>query len=409
MNILHIAYMDSGGAGRATLRLHKSLQKLNGVESKVLCLYKNTNEKEVYKFNLKKSLIYRVLIKIKLIKSYKERNRELLQSFARTFFIYTFPITDYAIHKHPLVRSADIIHLHWVSGFIDYQTFFKKVQKPIVWTIHDKNPTLGGFHLLLDKIRNTSLPIGKLNSKHEDLKFKALSYVQKMIVVAPSRFLSDYASNSRLLGQFEHQHIYNSIETDVFKPYDQCEVRRKFNMPKDRTVFLFLSEGIEHQHKGADLLIDALKLVKEDFILVTVGRGVIEGVKNVVSLGLINNDTILAQIYSAVDAAILPSREDNLPNVMLEAMACGTPVIGTSVGGIVDVIKNGHNGILSNKTEVAAIADAINHYISNKKQFDKIKIRQLALETFSMEKQAKQYNKLYQQMINSKPDNLNYI
>ena len=79
----------------------------------------------------------------------------------------------------------------------------------------------------------------------------------------------------------------------------------------------------------------------------------------VVDLGYVVDDCKLAQAYSAADLVVLPSLEDNQPNILLEAMACGTPVVSFAIGGMVDVIKDGVNGRLVRPFDIAALAQAI--------------------------------------------------
>lgn len=395
--VLHICYLDSGGAGRATIRLHKALTKL-GVDSKVLVLYKNTNEDNVFKYHEEQNLLRKLLLKLNLISSVKSKNQKILSKYEKTFFIYTFPTSDYRLDKHELVAWADVIHLHWVSGFVDYMSFFKSITKPIVWTIHDKNPLLGGFHLLIDKEKNNKNSITKLEEEHQEYKYKAYHGSTNIKVVAPSKFLANYSSNSRLLGDFKHYQIFNSIDLDLFYPKNKAELRLKYNVANNACVFLFMSEGIEHIHKGLHQLASALKqLNNKDFILLTVGNGALEGINNVMPFGRVDNDDILCDLYSMSDAVIIPSLEDNLPNVMLEAIACGTPVIGTPIGGMKDVVINGYTGIQAKGTGVNDIKEAIEQFCLSKEDFDSNKIREYAINNFSAEKQASSYLKVYNQ------------
>jgi len=387
--------MDSGGAGRAAVRLHRSLAD-SGVQSKMLCLYKNSTDSDIVKYDRSYPLLKRLLLRLGFLKTKKEKNQSSLKAFDRSYFIFTFPFTDYNdLHQHELVRQADIIHLHWVAGFVDYLSFFKNVKKPIVWTIHDKNPVLGGFHLELDHLDNKNNSIGWLESKLEKIKQSSL-VGHNISVVAPSAFLANYSSKSKALGVYPHYHIFNSIDLKLFKPVPNRNlVREKYNIPCDKPVLLFMSEGMEHKHKGGDLLTEALKTVDKEYCLITIGRGKLEGVKNVISFGIIKDDTKLVDLYCAADAAVLPSREDNLPNVMLEALACGTPVIGTPVGGMKDVIKDKINGYQTTGMQPSDIKETIELFIDTYQDFNRKSIRNFACDHFSMSKQAEAYQKLY--------------
>jgi len=395
LRVLHICYLDSGGAGRATVRLHQALNNL-GVNSKLLVLYKNTSESKVYKYEQKDKLLIRLLKKFGIKQTAKQKHKKCISEFKKTYFIYTSPKSDYKVDKHELVEWADIIHLHWVSGFVDYKSFFKSVSKPVVWTIHDKNPTLGGFHLLIDKKRNEKNPIINLEKAHSNYKRLAYKQHNNLTVVAPSKFLADYSSKSKLLGSFKHHHIYNSIDVNLFYPKNNKELRKSYEIENDKTVLLFMSEGLDHKHKGIHLLISALKKMDlSNTILITVGSGNVEGVENVISFGKVQDDNKLCELYSIADAVIIPSLEDNLPNVMLEAMACGTPVIGTPIGGMIDVIQDGITGIKSEGVEPVQIREAIETYLNTKDKFNSDVIRNYAVSNFIASKQASAYLKIY--------------
>ncbi len=390
--------MDSGGAGRATVRLHKALLE-RGIDSSVLCLYKNGDEKGIFKFENRPSTLNRILLKTGIKKSVKESNIRILESYPKTYFIFTFPVTDYKIDNHPLVVAADIIHLHFISGFIDFSTFFSSVNKPIVWTIHDKNPTMGGFHLKIDSDKNAGNEINELEERCFNIKHNSLGHKKddELRVVAPSKFLAEYSSKSKMLSRFKHYHIFNSVDLELFKPVNHADAKKRFDLPNDKPVLLFVSEGIEQYHKGADILIGALKDIREEYVLVTIGRGRIEGLDSVINLGSINDDELLKTLYSAADAALLPSREDNLPNIMLEAMACGTPVIGTPVGGMLDVIKSGFNGLIADEMNAESLKNTLNRFFREWQEFDRKKIREFAETSFSYKSQIDEYMKVYKE------------
>jgi glycosyltransferase involved in cell wall biosynthesis len=391
--------MDKGGAGRAALRLHKSLLVM-GQESKVLCLYKNTEEPEVIKFENHYSILNRILFKTGLKKTVKEKNKRLLRKYPKTYFIFNFPETDNKIHEHPLVKEADIIHLHYISGFVDFPSFFKNINRPVVWTIHDKNPVMGGFHLKIDKDKNRSNKINELEEKCFSIKQQALKNIKDagLGVTAPSKFLAGFSSGSEMLGRFKHYHIYNAVDLGLFRPVDRTEARAEFDLPVDTPVLLFVSEGLEQYHKGADILTEALKGIDDKYVLVTIGMGRITGLDNVINLGPVHDDKKLRMLYSAADASLLPSREDNLPNIMLESMACGTPVIATPVGGMRDVIRDGFNGLLAGETDPGAYKEVLKKFLKEPDKFNREEIRQFAEQNFSFEKQAVEFMKIYESM-----------
>jgi len=116
--------------------------------------------------------------------------------------------------------------------------------------------------------------------------------------------------------------------------------------------------------------------------------------------GEINDEKLMAVAYSAVDALVIPSREDNLPNTMLESLACGTPVIAFKTGGIPEVITNGVNGILSEDLTSMSLAESISWFYENSGLFSENEIRNDAVKRFSPQGQAYYYTKLYKDLLN---------
>jgi len=112
-------------------------------------------------------------------------------------------------------------------------------------------------------------------------------------------------------------------------------------------------------------------------------------------LGEITTAAEMAKCYAVADVFVLPSREDNLPNVMLEAFACGTPVIGFPVGGIAEHVKLNHTGVLAEEVSGLSLAKAIQLFYETKGKYQREVIRKYAEDNFSPEKQADSYQKVY--------------
>jgi len=393
MKILHISTFDSGGAGRAAIRLHQALLNA-GVDSKFLCLDKKTNIKNVIQFRYKTPLLKKTLNKLELSKV--QRLQKLLYNQKGVYETFTFPVTDIDVSNHQLVRDVDIINLHWISWFVDYKTFFKKVKKPIVWTLHDKNPFQGGFHLHNDKINNK----WKLEKELEEFKTKILSKHYNLNIVALNKEMLDYSENSNIFKNRYHTIIYNGIEDDIFTPKDKIKVRKLLGIPFGKIVFAFIAESDNRINKGLDLLLEIVNNFNpEKVIFYAIGNIEKRSDINIRYFGKIENDNKLASIYSAVDAVIIPSREDNLPNVLLEALSCGTPVIGTPVGGILDIINNGVNGYITNYISSVSIMNSLNLFIKNKDMFNREKIREFSINKFSLSLQARKYIELYKKIL----------
>lgn len=313
--------------------------------------------------------------------------------------IFTFPTSSYNLNENQHVKSADIIHLHWISNFVDYPSFFSKIDKPLFWTLHDMNPFQGGFHYEDDSKRNY-IKLGALESELLSIKKNSLKRVENITIASPSKWLFQEAIKSDLLGKFKHHYIPYGLDLKFYKIYDQIVARSILNLPPQKKILLFVSEHLHNKRKGLELLLDALNDLEfhDDVILCAVGS--VENINiypSILRLGRIYDERLMPLLYSAVDALILPSREDNLPNVMLEAIACGTPVIGFPIGGIVDVVKTGITGVLASETTSQALKDAIHQYFTL--EFNRKTIRDFAVENFGLEEQASKYLRLYKEII----------
>jgi glycosyltransferase involved in cell wall biosynthesis len=407
--ILHITNSSGGGAGIAAIRLHNSLIANNicsGFLSKKMTIGFDGKEIEddFFKYN-KLSLINRIFKKIIFLSSYKKSHRFIKKWIkikpSLEYIIVSFPFSKFRINKHPLFKQADIIHLHWIGDLIDYPSFFKECKKPIIWTLHDKNPILGIFHYKNDEIFNKD-KILSFNNYVKKIKRESVRKIENGIIVSPSQSLNFEAENSTIFNHLIKVCIPNSIDLNIFNVKGKTSLRRKNNFSENEFIILFVANSITNKWKGLDLLINALRLIKLDKItLITVGEGFLPKIENleVINFGKIDSDVKMSEIYSLSDVLISPSLEDNLPNIMLEAFGCGIPMISFKIGGFKDHIKNGITGYLAASTTSESLADSILLFYETKNKFDKFKIRKYAENNFSFEKQSKAYIDLYDKVL----------
>lgn len=402
MKVLHLASSDGWGAGTAAVRLHQGLLR-KGVSSSFLCLNRTTTIDAVYPYStiIPLPLGRRILRKMGMHRSQKEKNSRSLRDLKGQYETFTFPVTDYKVTTHELARQADIINLHWVANFVDLPSFFPEIDKPVVWTLHDMNPFLGGFHYYEDVLRNEAA-MGALEEKMRTIKKQALSAFERLTIVTPSRWLFDKSGQSEILGRFSHHHIPYGLDLEIFRPADRAAMKQKFGIPQETRLVLFISEDVNNHRKGFDLLLRAIESGSFDrnVLFGAVGNWRQNDEPAPVRLfGRIQDPGMLSELYSAADLFILPSREDNFPNVMLEALACGTPVLSFSEGGMADVIKTGFNGILLNEISAGSLQRGLAAFLSGQYEFDRDRIRTFAKDNFSLERQAGCYESLYQTIL----------
>jgi len=170
-------------------------------------------------------------------------------------------------------------------------------------------------------------------------------------------------------------------------------------------VILFAADAINIRRKGLHLLLDALRGLqsKGQVLLLSVGRGEAPSVEGFSSRHLrpMDDDERLSSVYSAADIYVAPSEQDNLPNTVLESIACGVPVAAFGVGGIPDVVRPGLTGYLAGAADVAELRAMISRLLERDEERAQMSktCRKIAVEEYSLEIQAKRYLELYQQLL----------
>ena len=414
---------DAGGAAIAALRLHQALRGEN-VPSLTYVQHKSGNTPLVYV--LPPPPDDRVLPDGKggalLASAPRDRRRQarILGDYPqRPAGSESFSDSEAALRLHnaPLLAESDIFHLHWVAGFIDVpgNTEFL-VGKKIVWTLHDMNPFTGGCHYAdgCDKYLTQCGACPQLGSHRErDLAWqtwKRREYAYRKLditVVSPSRWLAEEARKSSLLGRFPVHHIPNGLPLDVFRPYDRSAARNALGLAADARVLMFSAAGVFNRRKGFSSLLEALGLLREEalarnLVLLITGDGgdLLRGLPySIKAMGRVDRPEIMALAYSAADAVALPTQEDNLPNVLLEALACGTPAVSFAVGGVPEIIEHGKTGWLAPPRDVRALADCLLQALADRTPSRRLACRTTALEHYSLSLQARRYQELYRILI----------
>ena len=217
------------------------------------------------------------------------------------------------------------------------------------------------------------------------------------------------ASKSSILGSFASTVIPYGLDTESFKPHDKQLARRSFGLPADAHVVLFVADSLEEKRKGLHQLLQALAGVQAEngICLASLGRGLdaTGGSLPVRNLGYVREDEKLAFAYSAADVFVAPSLQDNFPNTILEAFACGTPVIAHSVGGCAEQVRDGVTGLLVRPGDPERLREAIVALLANAELRSKMSgaCRRAAVENYSLEIQATRYKQLYEKLIRADP------
>ncbi|MFM7134022.1 MAG: glycosyltransferase, partial [Planctomycetota bacterium] len=296
----------------------------------------------------------------------------------RTDTLFSLPVHSAPLAAHPVVRDADIVHLHWVANFLDGDGIaaLADLGKPVVWTLHDEWAYTGGCHYAAGCTDFATGGCARCPQLREDpLGLVASAFARRadafrsraIRVVAPSRWLAERARESIVFRGQSVETIPYGLDIDVFAPpsnEDRSAFRRSIGVPEDAFVVAFGVDRIGERRKGAVDLLEALELARRGFPGIHLLRfgdasGSSKPAFPTIDLGPIADDRRLALAYGAADLFALPTLEDNLPNGVLESLACATPVVAYRTGGIPDVVTEGVEGFLAPTGRVEALACAI--------------------------------------------------
>ncbi|MGI4727078.1 MAG: glycosyltransferase [Janthinobacterium lividum] len=411
-------YDGNGGAGRACLRLNLALNSVSGFDSKVVVFYKFGKNPEVKTFN--NNAVKRTFAAFSII-----AERLLAKHYLKPVKIpFSFTWFGQSVVSHPDVLAADIIHLHWVNhSFLNpkYLVELAKLNKPIVWTFHDSNAFTGGCHVryTCDHFERScgDCPVlvdanpNDISQKIWQQKNEAYQQLNFQII-APSSWMKASVLRSSLMKGKPINIIPNTLETNVFQPQNQQKARTSLNLPLDKFIFLTgFMPSKKDSHKGAAYLLESLELlVAKNSINPNQIELVIFGNRNTEDmptfpfkttfLGTIKDDEKLAACYAAADAFLIPSLEDNLPYTVMESLACGTPVITFTTGGIPDMVQHLHNGFLAEYRSSESFCAGM-EWIKNYpvKEGLRKNARGTVMQKFSEEVIAQKHLELYQSVI----------
>jgi glycosyltransferase involved in cell wall biosynthesis len=332
----------------------------------------------------------------------------------------TFFSDDRSQHHADVLRQLpvpDVLNLHWVANFIDYRALFRELPRglPMVWTLHDMNSFTGGchydeacgkFHRCCGECPQlgSSNP-GDLSSQVWLRKREAFSSHggRNVRLVTPSRWLADEAAKSSLLSGRTLTVIPYGVDTECFQPRDRELARQKYGIPMEAKTILFVADSTGEKRKGLRILLKAIAGLEssEEYFSVVIGHEVDDQIlsKRCKVIDFLDDETALSFVYSAADVFVIPSLQDNLPNTAIEALACGIPTIGSSVGGIPELVRDGQTGILVSPMDAVALREAITALLKDRERLASMakESRRVALREYGLGLQAQRYADVYQQ------------
>lgn len=371
---------NTGGAAVAANRLKEALNN-NGIKAKMLVRDKESDDITVAQLN--KSwhqkwdfLWERFVIYMRL--HFKRDN----------LFLIDIANAGTDITKTREFKEADVIHLSWINqGMLSLKGIRKILEshKPVVWTMHDLWPASSICHYARN-CRNYEKQCGNCpllpgNGSSNDLSARIWRKKSKILernsilFVTCSRWLADKAKKSGLLSGQKVISIPNPIDSRAFTKENREEARLYAGLPEGKKLILFVSQRVTDKRKGMDYFITAINKMVEahpemkDNCGIAILGGKAEELADKLPLpsyplGYVSEEKKIASIYNSVDLFVLPSLEDNLPNTIMEAMACGVPCVGFNTGGIPEMIDHQKNGYVAEYKSSDDLARGIHWVLS---------------------------------------------
>ncbi len=420
IKVLHLSTFHlAGGAGIAAARLNRALNR-NGVRSELLVAKKSVAEPGVSGLadsGPGKAFFWLRFVAERLFFLPYERSAEVRYAFSPA-------VSGKDLAAHRLVKEADIIHLHWINfGFQSVGDIGRLMSlgKPVVWTLHDMWAFTGGCHHSgeCDHFMSSCGNCKFLKRPGEkDLSYDRLLSRKQLwkpgggfTAVACSRWLGRRAQAGSLWQPSDVMSIPNPLDTSLFRRIADFSEYPGLGVPGDKTYILFAAAKVSAKGKGFGFLHEALRILvsrnpdaRQKLGLLVLGAddgGMLDDIPlEARFLGYISSDEMLVKVYNAASLYVTPSVEDNLPNTVMEAMACGTPVVGFPTGGIPEMIDHKVNGYVADYKSPGSLADGIAWVLENNAGGALSEAaRQKVLREYDEKVVAGRYHELYKSLL----------
>jgi glycosyltransferase involved in cell wall biosynthesis len=412
IKVLHInTWGGIGGAFIAADRLHQGLLKL-GIDS-VLGYGRVFNNSDSA---LQNSIEYK-----RIVKRTKKIERLTIKISKRLGLNDIGNLSAFALKNQDYFRRASVLNFHNIHS--DYFSYLAlpafTADKPAIWTLHDMWSITGHCAYSFDCSR-WQTGCGKcpypetepsISQDATALEWKLKNWVYKhsnLTVVTLSNWLTEQVKDS-ILNRFPIHHIPNGINTEIYRPLNPEQCKTILGIPNGKKVLLFGAQILKDFRKGGDLLLKALsslpESLKAEIVLITIGNGgeVIAKAVGIetLNLGYVSSDRLKCLAYSAADLFIFPTRADNLPLVLQESMACGTPMVSFKVGGVPDLVRSEITGYLAQPEDAQDLGNGIVKLLEDQPLREKMShnCRAIAIEEYPLELQVERYLELYHQVL----------
>lgn len=335
---------------------------------------------------------------------------------------YLFLPSSWAILRHPWFRTADLVQLYNThGGYFSHSVLgVASRRKPFVWRLSDMWPLTGHccYSYECDRWKTGCGACPLLSDEpalREDrtaLLWRAKQRIYadaNVTLVAPSRWIAGLAAQSPLVKHWPVEIIPNGLNLTVFRPIRQAAAREVLGLPQDEALILFSSVETKAYRKGGTFVAEAVHALKGKtrlpFRLLVVGNRASEWEKvvdaPVTAIDAVKDDHLLATVYSAADVFLHPALADNLPNGVLESLACGTPVVAFDVGGVGEAVRPMETGYLARHKDAQDLAVGLQRLLDDDDLRRRLGLRGRAVAEaeYDMELQTQRFEALYQRVL----------
>jgi glycosyltransferase involved in cell wall biosynthesis len=410
LSILHFSTADNeGGSGRAAYRIHSTLREL-GHRSRMLVGIKVTHDPDV------DTVFGGRLGRLK--------DRAAEEVTRRLGLQYQFVPSGRRVLRHPWLIQADVIQLFNTHGGYFSPRILPRLaqQAPIVWRLSDMW-TVTGHCAYAGGCERWQTGCGHCPDIHSyppvGIDRTAWLWRQKrrlyarsdITVVAPSSWTEAIARRSPLFEGCDIRRIPNGIDTQAFKPRDRTMARTMLDLDPESKLIVFVAHVLDNNpRKGASFLMQALPYLKgipnAKLLLVGVGGDSWSeaGSLPIVRMGYVGDDRLLAAIYNSADVIVAPSVLENLPNTVLEAMACGVPAVAFDAGGMKDAVKHDESGVLVPMGDVEGLARGVRTLLTDDAMRARLARNAVShIQThFSKQGQGRSFEALYLELLDAR-------
>ena len=413
MRVLHLSTSDiEGGAARAAWRLHCALEAA-GVASTMLVQRRHSDSASVIGpgGGLGKALaLVRPQLDLLPLMLYRRRRR------------VPWSVGWCPNRVAPLIREAgpDVVNMHWVgSGFVPLWAM-SGIGAPVVWTLHDMWPFTGGCHYD-EGCQRFQQNCGRCPLLGSGARFDLTRIVlatkrriwprRAWRIVAPSQWLAGEARSSSLFDGCDVRVIPNGIDTALYRPLSKALAREILGLPREPRLILFGAvNATSDPRKGFVYLREAMRRIGQADGT-TSAEVIVFGASHSAThadfgtrvhyLGVLHDDVALQVVYSAADVIVMPSIQESFGLTGLEAMACGTPVVGFAVGGMRDLVEHHRTGYLAEPYASEDLAAGIAWVLSSQERLRELGSRaRLKVEReFEISHIASKYAELYEEVL----------